>query len=168
AWCQATYGFSLGHTSRVIEQLEADGWRPTAFTPTGRASLKRLHIGHLTHPLARAYLKKSSLQVLAHNFFRNIQAHAVGDLIHADINPLQAKTGRGSVGKPSLQNQPRSKRVRDAFLAREGHRLLAADFAQIEMRLLTHFSRDPRLVSFYREGRDLPTEVARAVFQLEG
>lgn len=169
AWCQTRYGFSLGSTSRVVEQLQRDGCVWTGRTATGKPSLKRVHIEHLAHPLARAYLRKNQLQVLAHNFFRNIYTYANAEgIIHADINPLQAKTGRGAVAKPSLQNQPRSKRVRDAFIPREGHHLLAADFAQIEMRLLAHFCRDPRLLAFYREGRDLPTEVARAVFQVEG
>lgn len=165
-WCEKEYGFSLGQRKLVGARLMRDGWEPVLFTKTGDPSLKKIAIAGLTHPLARAYMRKNVLQVRSRNFFGNLIKFGHTGMIHPSINPLEAKTGRMSIERPSLQNQPRSQLVRDAFIAREGHRLLAADFAQIEARLLAHFAKEPQLLAFFIEGRDMPTEVARAVFSI--
>ena len=167
-WCQREYGFSIGSNVRVAERLQYDGWVPDEFTKSGAPSLSKKYIGHLDHPLAKAFLKKKQLEVRAHNFFRNISRYAVmegdGEIIHPSINNLQAKTGRMSVSDPSLQNQPRLAVVRNAFIARDGHRLVAADFAQIELRLLAHFGRIASMIRFFREGRDMMDEVTMEMF----
>lgn len=168
AWCERTYGFGIGSRKRVGAQLVRDGWEPPVYTKTGDPSLKKVFLQTAyPHPLARAYARKNLLQVRSRNFFGNLIKFGHTGMLHPSINPLEAKTGRMSIERPSLQNQPRSKLVRDAFLAREGHRLVTADFKQIEARLLAHFSRDPQLLSFFIEERDMPTEVARAVFAID-
>jgi len=168
AWAFATYGAKLGSRSQVADLLIAEGVKLSVKTPSGAYSLAREHISDIEHPLAKAFIRKNLLQVLANNFFSNVILYQREGLLHPDIKTLAAKTGRMSVSRPSLQNQPRSKRVRDVFIPRDDHQLVAADFRQIEMRLLAHFSQEPQLINFYHQGRDLPTEIARAVFHISG
>jgi len=92
--------------------------------------------------------------------------------IHASFNQVVAATGRLSSSDPNLQNIPirreEGRRIRKAFLpGRDGWKLLCADYSQIELRMLAHFSRDPELVKAYQEGLDIHTAVAAEVFNLD-
>jgi DNA polymerase I len=89
--------------------------------------------------------------------------------IHCSFNQVVAATGRLSASDPNLQNIPirteEGRRVRRAFLASAGGwKLLCADYSQIELRVLAHFSHDEALQEAFREGVDIHTAVAREVF----
>jgi DNA polymerase-1 len=88
--------------------------------------------------------------------------------IHCSFNQVVAATGRLSSSDPNLQNIPirteEGRRVRRAFLASEGGKLLCADYSQIELRMLAHFSQDPALQAAFREGTDIHTAVASEIF----
>jgi DNA polymerase I len=88
--------------------------------------------------------------------------------IHCSFNQVVAATGRLSSSDPNLQNIPirteEGRRVRRAFLPSEGHKLLCADYSQIELRMLAHFSQDPALQAAFREGTDIHTAVASEIF----
>jgi DNA polymerase I len=89
--------------------------------------------------------------------------------IHCSFNQVVAATGRLSASDPNLQNIPirteEGRRVRRAFLASpEGWKLLCADYSQIELRVLAHFSRDRALQEAFREGADIHSAVAQEVF----
>ncbi len=88
--------------------------------------------------------------------------------LHTQLNQAATSTGRISSTNPNLQNIPiRSelgREIRAAFVAEEGNVLLAADYSQIELRLLAHFSEDPLLVEAYRRGDDIHTLTAAQVF----
>jgi DNA polymerase-1 len=88
--------------------------------------------------------------------------------IHTSFNQAGAATGRLSSSNPNLQNIPirteLGREIRAAFTAEPGHVLLAADYSQIELRLLAHFSQDPLLVEAYRRGDDIHTLTASQVF----
>jgi len=77
-------------------------------------------------------------------------------------------TGRLSSKNPNLQNIPvRTKlgrEIRDAFVAKEGYKLVSLDYSQIELRLLAHFSKDPALVEAFREDKDIHLETAIKIF----
>jgi DNA polymerase-1 len=79
-----------------------------------------------------------------------------------------AATGRLSSSDPNLQNIPIrteiGRRIRDAFIPREGWSLLSADYSQIELRVLAHLSRDPNLTSAFVEGADVHRRTAAEVF----
>lgn len=79
--------------------------------------------------------------------------------IHTSLNQIGAQSGRLSSSDPNLQNIPAARedkfRIRDAFIASKGKRLVVADYAQLEMRLMAHFSRDPKMVKAIIEGIDL-------------
>ncbi len=87
--------------------------------------------------------------------------------LHTSFNQAGAATGRLSSSNPNLQNIPvRTKlgrEIRAAFVPRPGWKLVTADYSQIELRLLAHFSADPLLVQSYRDGEDIHTRTAAEV-----
>ncbi len=90
--------------------------------------------------------------------------------IHSSFNQTGAVTGRLSSSDPNLQNIPirteQGRRVREAFIAAPGHRLVAADYSQVELRILAHVSGDERLQEAFREDQDIHASTAAAVYNL--
>ena len=88
--------------------------------------------------------------------------------LHTTFNMAGSATGRLSSVNPNLQNIPirteLGREIRAAFIAEPGHVLLSADYSQIELRLLAHFSGDKLLVEAYRAGEDIHTLTASQVF----
>jgi DNA polymerase I len=88
--------------------------------------------------------------------------------IHTSFNQAATATGRLSSTNPNLQNIPIrteiGREIRAAFVAEKGNVLLKADYSQIELRLLAHYSEDPILVDAYRTGQDIHTITAAQVF----
>jgi DNA polymerase I len=88
--------------------------------------------------------------------------------LHTTFGQTGTATGRLSSANPNLQNIPirteLGREIRAAFTAEPGNVLLAADYSQIELRLLAHFSKDPLLVEAYRRGDDIHTLTASQVF----
>ncbi|MBZ5575599.1 MAG: DNA polymerase I [Acidobacteriia bacterium] len=87
--------------------------------------------------------------------------------LHTSFNQTGAATGRLSSSNPNLQNIPvrteLGREIRAAFIPRDGWKLLTADYSQIELRLLAHFSEDPLLVESFRQGEDIHTRTASEV-----
>lgn len=88
--------------------------------------------------------------------------------IHASFNQAVAATGRLSSSNPNLQNIPirtaLGREIRKGFVPDEGHLLFAADYSQIELRILAHFSGDPAFVTAFREGIDIHRQTASVIF----
>jgi DNA polymerase-1 len=88
--------------------------------------------------------------------------------IHTSYNQTVASTGRLSSSEPNLQNIPArgpwGTRFRRAFIPDKGHILLAADYSQVELRVLAHLSQDPTLIETFLADRDVHEETARLVF----
>jgi DNA polymerase I len=91
--------------------------------------------------------------------------------IHTTFNQLVAATGRLSSQDPNLMNIPiRSelgRRIREAFVPEEGWRFVAADYSQIELRILAHLSGEPAIIESFRRGEDIHTRTACEVFKVE-
>ncbi|HEX5137811.1 MAG TPA: DNA polymerase I [Planctomycetota bacterium] len=96
--------------------------------------------------------------------------HPSDGRIHSSFNQTVAATGRLSSENPNLQNIPIrteiGRRIRRAFVAEEGNRLLSADYSQIELRLMAHLSGDPGLCEVYRRKGDVHAETAARMFKL--
>jgi DNA polymerase-1 len=90
--------------------------------------------------------------------------------VHTSFNQVVAETGRISSQDPNLQNIPiRSKlgmEIRKGFIAAPGHVLIAADYSQIELRILAHLSGDPKMSTAFRDRIDIHTETAAQVFDV--
>ncbi|MEZ6140365.1 MAG: DNA polymerase I [Zavarzinella sp.] len=88
--------------------------------------------------------------------------------VHTSFNQTVAATGRLSSSDPNLQNIPTrtdlGREIRQAFIPQAGWVLLAADYSQIELRLLAHFSQDKNLLAAYQNGVDVHTQVASEIF----
>ncbi len=97
--------------------------------------------------------------------------HADTGRIHTSLNQTITETGRLSSSNPNLQNIPiRSdlgRQIRRAFIAAPGQRLVSADYSQIELRLLAHFTQDPVLIEAFRQGQDIHTRTAMEVFTVD-
>ncbi len=91
--------------------------------------------------------------------------------IHTTFNQVGTATGRLSSTNPNLQNIPIrtavGREIRAAFVAAPGNRLMSADYSQIELRLMAHFSQDPLLLDAYRTGKDIHTLTAAEVFEVD-
>ena len=90
--------------------------------------------------------------------------------LHTSFNQTVAATGRLSSSDPNLQNIParteQGKQIRQAFLPKEGWRLVTADYSQIELRLLAHFADDAHLKAAFAADRDVHTAVAADIFKV--
>lgn len=88
--------------------------------------------------------------------------------IHTSFNPVGSSTGRLSSSDPNLQNIPiktaQGRRIREAFVPEQGYKLLSADYSQIELRLLAHFSKDDNLVEAFLNDSDIHNRTAAEIF----
>ena len=122
------------------------------------------------HPIARMVLDYRQLTKLKSTYVDALPAliNPASGRLHTTFGQAGTATGRLSSANPNLQNIPirteLGRGIRAAFIAEPGHVLLTADYSQIELRLLAHFSGDPLLVEAYRRGDDIHTLTASQVF----
>ena len=90
--------------------------------------------------------------------------------VHSTFDQTATATGRISSSEPNLQNIPvrseEGREIREAFLPRKGWVLLDADYSQIELRLMAHFSGDPALIDAFRKGEDIHARTASEIFDV--
>lgn len=91
------------------------------------------------------------------------------DRVHGNFNQTEATTGRMSVSQPSLQNIPKrkDKRIRRAFIPRDGSTLLFFDYDQVEYRLFAHYCQDPFLIEAIKKGWDVHRATAAMIYGVE-
>jgi len=127
----------------------------------------------LLHPLPQAILDYRSVSKLKSTYLDALPQEVNRDTgrIHTRYNQLVAATGRLSSSDPNLQNIPirteMGRRVREAFIPADGWSMLAADYSQIELRVLAHLSRDPALVEAFSRGDDVHVQTACALFGVQ-
>ncbi|HEY7195128.1 MAG TPA: DNA polymerase I [Gemmatimonadales bacterium] len=124
----------------------------------------------LGHEVPRLLIEFRELTKLKSTYVDALPGYisAVDGRVHTSFNQTGAATGRLSSSDPNLQNIPiRTKRggeIRRAFVAPPGRMLLAADYSQIELRLLAHFSEDPSFVAAFQRGGDIHRQTAAVIF----
>jgi len=121
------------------------------------------------HSVPRLVLEYRKLAKLKSNYADSLPLLADSEgRVHTTFNQVGTATGRLSSTNPNLQNIPikteLGREIRAAFVAPKGCVLLSADYSQIELRLLAHFSADPLLTRAYQTGEDIHTLTAAEVF----
>ncbi|MEC7288406.1 MAG: DNA polymerase, partial [Verrucomicrobiota bacterium] len=90
--------------------------------------------------------------------------------VHTNYGQVQTATGRLTSNDPNLQNipvrSPKGREIRKAFVPREGWKLLAADYSQIELRILAALTSDTGLIKAFKEGQDIHTATAAKIFDV--
>jgi DNA polymerase-1 len=124
------------------------------------------------HEIAAWVIEHRQLQKLKGTYLDALPLLAdANGRIHTTFNQVGTATGRLSSTNPNLQNipirTPVGREIRAAFIAAPGNKLMSADYSQIELRLMAHFSQDPLLLDAYRTGKDIHTLTAAEVFEVD-
>lgn len=143
-------------------------------TPTGQPSTAENVLQELAlhYPLPQLILDYRSLAKLKSTYTDKLplMINRTSGRVHTSYHQAVASTGRLSSADPNLQNIPirtaEGRRIRQAFIAPPGALLLAADYSQIELRIMAHLSEDPGLVSAFEQGEDIHRATAAEVFDL--
>ena len=141
-------------------------------TPTGQPSTAEDVLEDLaaTQPLPKIILEYRSLAKLRGTYTEALaaQVHPKTGRIHTSYHQAVAATGRLSSSDPNLQNIPirtrEGRRIRQAFIAPPGCVIMAADYSQIELRIIAHLSGDESLLRAFAEGRDVHEATAAEMF----
>jgi len=141
-------------------------------TPTGQPSTAEDVLEELaeTYPLPKLILEYRGMAKLKSTYTDNLplQINESTGRIHTSYHQAVAATGRLSSQDPNLQNIPirtqEGRRIRQAFIAPPGHSLVAADYSQIELRIMAHLSGDATLLRAFAEDRDVHQATAAEVF----
>ena len=144
-------------------------------TPTGQPSTAEDVLEELadSYALPRIVLDYRALAKLKSTYTDKLpeQINSRTGRIHTSYGQAVAQTGRLSSTDPNLQNipirRPEGRRIRQAFIAPPGHLLLAADYSQIELRIMAHLSGDEGLLAAFAEDRDVHRATAAEVFGLQ-
>jgi DNA polymerase-1 len=170
---EAGQPFNLGSPKQIQELLFDKLQLPVlARTPTGVPSTAETVLADLAldYPLPRLILEHRSLSKLKSTYTDRLpeQVSVTTGRVHTSYHQAVAATGRLSSSDPNLQNIPirteEGRRIRQAFLARPGCVLLAADYSQIELRIMAHLSSDAGLLAAFSAGEDVHRATAAEVF----
>ncbi len=124
------------------------------------------------HPLPAKILDYRHLAKLKGTYLDTLPelVHPKTGRLHSSIRQAVAATGRLASSDPNLQNIPvrtvEGREIREAFIAAPGHKLLSADYSQIELRLLAHYSDDAGLLGAFNDGTDVHRRTAAEVFEV--
>jgi len=141
---------------------------PISHTEKGKPQLNKAVLGKWANDgceYATKLLEYRDLDKKLGTYISNLleKIHVDGK-VHASFNQTGARTGRLSSSDPNLQNQPPY--IRSAYLPSQGYRLMAADYAQLEMRILAHLSGDATLSKSIKSGLDVHSSTAAKMFKV--
>jgi len=173
---EAGQPFNLG-SPKQIQQLLFDKLQlpVLARTPRGAPSTAESVLQELAldYPLPRLILEYRSLSKLKSTYTDKLPQQVCPDTgrVHTSYHQAVAATGRLSSSDPNLQNIPvrteEGRRIRQAFVASPGRVLLAADYSQIELRIMAHLSSDKGLLKAFSAGEDVHRATAAEVFGVQ-
>ena len=143
-------------------------------TSGGQASTSQAVLEKLSgeHPVVDALLEYRKQEKMRSTYLEPLPRLADQDgRIHTTLNQTATATGRLSSSNPNLQNIPvrgdMGRRMRTCFTAGPGMKLISADYSQVELRVLAHYSQDPTLVAAFRNGEDIHTRTAALLYDVE-
>lgn len=167
--------FNLGSTKQ-LQQLFFDklGYPVIKKTPKGAPSTAEEVLVELSldYPLPKVILEHRSLTKLKSTYTDKLPMMVNGKTgrVHTSYHQANAATGRLSSSDPNLQNIPirteEGRKIRQAFIAPTGRKVLAADYSQIELRIMAHLSGDEGLLTAFAEGKDIHRATAAEVFDV--
>ncbi len=169
----ADQSFNLASPKQIQEILYGKMELPILKkTPKGQPSTAESVLEELAedYPLPRIILEHRSLSKLKSTYTDSLpeQVNPRSGRVHTSYHQAVAATGRLSSSDPNLQNIPirteQGRRIRQAFIAAPGNQLIAADYSQIELRIMAHLSEDERLLTAFTEGADIHRATAAEVF----
>jgi DNA polymerase-1 len=174
AYALAGRRFNLGSPKQIGEIFfEELGLPVVARTPKGAPSTAEAVLQELAdqgYELPARILEHRGLSKLRSTYTERLpeMINPETGRVHTSYHQAVAATGRLSSSDPNLQNIPvrteQGRRIRQAFIPEEGFRMLAADYSQIELRIMAHLSEDPALLRAFEEGRDIHRATAAEVF----
>jgi DNA polymerase-1 len=152
----------------VLSDLKINSGRKTS---TGRISTSKAVLEELAQSfeLPRLIIEYRELDKLKSVYTDALPHQIAADgRIHCLLNQTVAATGRLSSSDPNLQNIPirteLGRRIRHAFVAEAGNKIISADYSQLELRLLAHITQDPVMLEAFQKGQDIHERTARLVF----
>jgi DNA polymerase-1 len=154
----------------LFARLELASRRRTSKTKALSTSQEVLEELAASHPLPRLILDYRSLSKLKSTYVDALPllVHPETGRVHTSYNQTVAATGRLSSSDPNLQNIPArtelGRSIRRAFVPQEGHLFLAADYSQVELRVMAHMADVPELAEAFRQGEDIHERTAAEVF----
>jgi DNA polymerase-1 len=167
----AGHEFNIGSPKQVGDVLEGLNIGTGRKTSTGRISTSKAVLEELaqTYELPRLIIDYRELDKLKSVYTDALPHQIAADgRIHCRLNQTVAATGRLSASDPNLQNIPiRSelgRRIRRAFVAEEGNKIISADYSQLELRLLAHITQDEVMLEAFQKGDDIHNRTATLVF----
>lgn len=163
--------FNLGSPKQLGQILyEKLGIPAPKKTATGQYSTAEDVLAELDHPLPRLLLEHRSLTKLKSTYTDKLPELVVPATrrVHTSYHQAVTATGRLSSSDPNLQNIPirteAGRKIRQAFVAPPGYKIIAADYSQIELRIMAHLSSDTGLLNAFRLGEDVHRATAAEVF----
>jgi DNA polymerase-1 len=163
--------FNINSPKQVAECFEELNILSGRKTSTGRVSTSKAVLEELalTHEMPRLIIEYRELEKLKSVYTDALPHQVAADgRIHGQLNQTVAATGRLSSSDPNLQNIPirteLGRRIRRAFIAETGNKLVSADYSQLELRLLAHITRDEVMLDAFQKGEDIHSRTARLVF----
>ena len=175
AQLQAGQPFNLSSPKQIQELLFDQHKLPVLKrTPGGQPSTDEdvLQELALDYPLPKLILDFRGLAKLKSTYTDKLprMVNARTGRVHTNYAQAVAVTGRLSSNEPNLQNipvrTPEGRRIREAFIAPAGHRIISADYSQIELRIMAHLSGDANLLAAFASGEDVHRRTASEIFTL--
>ena len=124
----------------------------------------------LSHPVPKEILKFRELTKIKSTYLEPLVMLSKEGRIHTTFNQVNTATGRLSSSSPNIQSIPiRSdlgRKIRKGFVAEHGYKIISADYSQIELRLLAHFTNDKNLIQAFAKGEDIHRHTASVVFNV--
>ncbi|MBZ6392718.1 DNA polymerase I [Pantoea dispersa] len=165
--------FNLSSTKQLQTILfEKQGIKPTKKTPGGAPSTSEEVLAELAldYPLPKVILEHRGLSKLKSTYTDKLpqMINPITGRVHTSYHQAVTATGRLSSTDPNLQNIPvrneEGRRIRQAFIAGADKRIVAADYSQIELRIMAHLSQDKGLLDAFAQGEDIHRATASEVF----